>query len=270
MHWGLGKSAGDKVVQTRTEGSLRLVQSSFDHAADAMFWIDSLGHILHANDSACCSFARSREELLSSNISDLDPNLSQDVWRKLWAELKTRHAMIIESKGVKVGGLFPVEITAQYLELDGKEYAFAFARGITERKRVERDLHAAKEAAEAACRARSQFLAVMSHEIRTLMNGVIGMTELALNTPLTREQREYLYSVKTSADALLTLINDILDFSKIEARRLALEAREFDLQDMLSSTLQPLATRADEKGLELTWEAPPGLPARLVGDPGRL
>ncbi|MDX1547362.1 MAG: ATP-binding protein [Rhodothermales bacterium] len=141
---------------------------------------------------------------------------------------------------------------------------------VTERKRAEETLRAAKEAAEAGTRARSQFLANMSHEIRTPMNGVVGVTELLAETPLSEQQREYLGVIRTSGEALLTIINDILDFSKIEAGQMQVAPGPCAVQDCVAEAIDVLAGEAVSKDLRITRTIDPSVPARVVTDATRL
>jgi PAS domain S-box-containing protein len=141
---------------------------------------------------------------------------------------------------------------------------------VTIRQRAEEDLKRAKASAEFANRSKSEFLTTMSHEMRTPMNAILGMADLLSESSLHDEQREYVRIFQRAGANLLDLINDILDLSKVESGHLELESIGFDLRALLEKIIEMMASKAQDRGLQLTLEIPPGVPLGLVGDPKRL
>ena len=252
---------------------------------------DTAGHLTFVNAAYCRMFGRTQPELLGthfqSNTQPEDQPIALSTLQAIQippyrASSETRHNTPQGLRWIAWENSAVLDEKRQVIELQG------VGRDVTERKMAEvrlleyqdhlqelvrertAELEIARDQAEAANRAKSDFLAVMSHEIRTPLNGVLGLAHLALQTELTPKQREYLERIKFSGDTLLGTINEILDFSKIEAGKLAMEAINFNLDEVFGELSSQIGFRAQEKGLDLRFETLPDVPHLLVGDPGRL
>lgn len=257
--------------------SLRSSESRFRRLVEAkiigVFIVESTGRLVSANDAFLEMTGYTRQETREPglNLKDMTPTQSLDLYDRAAEELKrTGRCEPYEMEFIaKDGRCVPVLLGAAQLA-DPGERAICFALDLTEQKRAEHALEEARDAAEEASRAKSEFLANISHELRTPMNAIIGMTELALDEPLGPDAREYLQTVKDSADILLRLLNDILDFSRIEAGKFNLDNTSFGLRHTLDDTIKALSARASEKGLEVALDVANDVPDALWGDPVRL
>ena len=260
------------------EARMRLLLES---TGEAVYGVDNKGEWTFCNQALLRLLGyASQEELLGRNIHDVMHHTRRDGTPYPRDECSQQRELQSGTKISRAGGI------AMALGRDAVStprsgaipcWRRAQSRGavvtfvdITERKKAQQALQQAKEDAEAANRAKSDFLANMSHEIRTPMNGILGMTTLALETNLDAEQRDYLSMVKSSGESLLTLLNDILDLSKIEAGKLDLEIADMSVEDCIEEALEPLALKAQQKGIDLVWNVGKDIPKVVRGDPTRL
>ncbi|HXL68123.1 MAG TPA: ATP-binding protein [Xanthobacteraceae bacterium] len=236
-----------------------------DAQGDFVVREDQHGRVTHASASICALLGKPLEQIIGRSIlldvrSESAPAFLADGSKSYDQEIATREGVrSIAWKEVAVR-----DGEGRVLEVQ------RVGRDVTSRVAAERALGEAREKAEAASRAKSRFLAVVSHEVRTPLNGILGMADLLFETSLSPEQQTYGNAVKTSGKALLGLIEEILDFSKIEAGRLDLETVPFDLSGVVSDVVELLAPRAQAKGIEIAADLDDDLPQRVVGDAARL
>ncbi len=282
----------EKDLRERNERYRRVVENM----EEGYFEVDLTGKFTFFNEALRRMHGFSREEMSGLSYREyMDEVTAQRVYKIFNEVYRTGHPVRLDEweirrrdgeKSVMEGSVHLVRdangepigfwgITRDITERKAWEEKLATAnRGLMEmnellERAIENANHLARQA-QAANRVKSEFLANMSHEIRTPINAILGMSELLLDTAPSPEQREGLEIVRSSAESLLTLINDILDLSRIEAGRLDLDLIPFELRDTVGDTLKSVATRAAQKGIELTHYVAPEVPDLIKGDPGRL
>lgn len=257
------------------------LQAITERMAEGLFTQDSRGRITFLNEAAERILGISKAEALGEIAHDLfhvhcDALGAPVTLADCPIRSVTARGEIYESEDelfrrVSDGRLIPVQVSSARFNLaDDSGGSITIFRDITERKRYEDELERARKEALESTHAKSEFLANMSHEIRTPMNGMLGMIELMLDTPLAREQRDFLKIAQSSGKNLLSLLNSILDLSKYEAGRVELEQIDFPLRSTLEDTVKLFAPQAQGKGLEIAALIAANVPEYVSGDPTRL
>ena len=249
----------------RLQEKLARVEKLADAQSDLVVREDMAGHVTHVSDSLCALVQRDARDIVSWP-------LALDVLRETNRADREDGAVTYDQEIATPAGRRWIA-WKEVAVTDGSGEVVEIQRAghdITARIDWERALADASERAESASRAKSRFLAVVSHEVRTPLNGVLGMANLLLDSGLSPEQQTYAKSIKTSGDALLALIDEILDFSKIEAGRLDVERIRFSPAQVVAEVESLMRVRAAGKRLDFSTASEGPLPATIEGDPTRL
>src|SRR5437870_4204970 len=271
--------AEQKQLDQRLRDQQFYTRSLIESNIDALMTTDPRGIITDVNKQMEALTGCTRDELIGAPFKNYftDPECAEVGIKRVLSEKKvTNYELTARARDGKetVVSYNATTFHDRDRRLQG---VWAAARDVSERKRLDQilqeknvELESARSAAEKANLAKSDFLARMSHEIRTPMNAIIGMADLLWETSLASEQREYVRIFRKAGSQLLDLINDILDLSKVESGHLVLESIDFDLGEVLDKTLEMMAIRAHEKGLELVLRIAPEIPTARIGEPARL
>ena len=258
-----------KEVEARTN-------AVFEHTPSAFIFYNPEQGITRCNPSAVTLFRGDSEQSLLGLMPSRPPlsppgAISADTEMVLDRIRQTGQAETLEWRHTRLDGEpFDAEVVLIPFVHNGHQQFCGIVQDITARKQTEHALRSAQQAAEAATLAKTHFLANMSHEIRTPMNAIMGMSHLALLDELPPKARNYVEKVHRAAANLLQILNDVLDVSKIESGKLEMEHTDFQLETVISHMADVLGVRAEEKGMELLFTAPPDIPTALIGDPTRL
>ncbi len=263
---------------TRRQGEqqevIRNLSEAMEQSHSALMICDLNSRIEYANRGLCQQIGYARRELIGRNWRDFRvTESSEEIIADLVASVRAGRSWEGEWQNRrKDGTTYPVRgVVTPVKHRDGSLACFvAVFDDVTEIKRREAELREARDLAQAGDRAKSQFLATMSHEVRTPLNGIVGFTSLLLDTSLAPEQREYVQTIRASGEALIQLTSDILDFARIESGKLKLDATPCDPRECIEDALDLLATKAAEKHIELLHRVAEDVPSTIITDGGRL
>jgi PAS domain S-box-containing protein len=245
------------------------LQRFFDGAPLAMMLVDIRTlSVSRINRRASELFAFGQDDAITTLHAYLGSEAAERFLSKLWEGGFVEAFECVLATGW--GESLWAHLSGQIIDIGGERCVLIGVRDITELKRWEEMLKAAKEEAEEATRAKSRFLATMSHEIRTPMNGVLGMIDVLATTELSAEQQDMVSVISDSARTLLAIIDDILDLAKIEAGKMSIETIAFGLRQTVATTVDLVTPLARRKGVEIAWRVSPTLADGFLGDPTRL